>query len=160
MTQPAKQKGPGKKENTKTESWWMQIQWASAAIAILAFILYSNSLTNGFVLDDSLVITQNNFTNKGVSGIGDILSHDTFQGYYGLSSDQLKITGGRYRPLSIICFAILYQLSGANPFVFHLWNVLLYAICCGFLYRVLRRIFDPSLGMKASAVFAGITALL
>lgn len=160
MAQPVKQKGPGKKENNKAEAWWMQIRWASAIIAAMAFILYSNSLTNGFVLDDSLVITQNNFTNKGVSGIGDILSHDTFQGYYGLASDQLKITGGRYRPLSIIGFAFLYEIAGANPFVFHFWNVLLYAICCGFLYRVLRRIFDPAIGIHASAVFAGLTALL
>ena len=160
MAQPLKQKGPGKKEKSNSGSWWMQIGWASVTIGFLAFILYSNSLSNGFVLDDSLVITKNNFTNKGVSGIGDILTHDTFQGYYGTDADQLKITGGRYRPLSIVFFALLYQLFGANPFAFHFWNVLLYAVCCGFLYRVLRRIFEPSLGTNAIAVFAGMTALL
>jgi hypothetical protein len=160
MAQPVKQKSSVKREPTKTAKWWMDIRWASLFIAGLAFILYSNSLTNGFVLDDSLVITKNSYTTKGISGIGDIFSHDTFQGYYGESSEEIKITGGRYRPLSIAFFAILYSIFRDNPFPFHLWNVLLYAVCCAFVYRVLRRIFDPSLGVNTSAIFSGLTALL
>lgn len=160
MAAPAKEtRRPGKK-NTGQQAWWMNINTVSYLMAVLAFILYANSLTNGFVLDDSLVILKNSFTTKGVSGLPDIFTHDTFTGYYGESVSEIKIIGGRYRPLSVAFFAILYQLAGDNPFVFHLWNVLLYSLCCFFLYRVVRRIAEPISGPAGGAVFALFTVLL
>ena len=160
MTKTGKQSNPVRKEKHKRDPWWMNQRVVASIIAIVAFLLYSNSLTNGFVLDDSLVITNNNFTTQGIGGINDIFSHDTFQGYYGESADQLKIIGGRYRPLSVAFFAFIYQMAGANAFVFHLWNVFLYSICCVILYLILRQIFEPVLGKPVIAAFSGITALL
>jgi tetratricopeptide (TPR) repeat protein len=129
-------------------------------IGVLAFLLYSNSLKNGFVLDDSLVILKNSFTNQGLKGLSGIFTHDTFQGYYGESSSEIKIIGGRYRPLSLAFFAFIYQLFGPDPLAFHFWNVLLYAVCCAFLFRVIWEVFAPRLGTEKVAVFSGLAALL
>lgn len=160
MAKTSKRNNPVKKEKIKREFWWMNKRVVASIVAIVAFLLYSNSLTNGFVLDDSLVITNNSFTTQGIGGINDIFSHDTFKGFYGESADQLKVIGGRYRPLSVAFFAFIYQIAGANAFVFHFWNVLLYCICCVILYLVVRQIFEPVLGMRVTAAFSAATALL
>ena len=69
-----------------------------------SFILYANTIPNDYALDDSFVVIQNKFTQEGVAGIKDILSSDQFAGKYGVKKN--IVIGGRYRPLSIITFAI------------------------------------------------------
>ena len=73
-------------------------------LMILVFILYANSLTLDYALDDSIVITDNQFTKEGISGIPDIFSYDTFVGFFG--TQKQLVAGGRYRPLSLALFAI------------------------------------------------------
>ncbi len=86
-------------------------------------VFYGNTLVNEFALDDVIVITGNKFTQQGFKGIHNIFTKETFQGYFtGASS----LTGGRWRPLSLITFAIEHQFFGDNTFVYHFNNVLLY----------------------------------
>ena len=106
-----------------------------------AFLLYANSLFNQYALDDRLMITENSFTKKGFSGIKDILTTDSFVGFFGRQKN--LVAGGRYRPLSHITFAMEYGLIGFNPFVGHLINVLLYAFSCLLVYKVLKMLFPP-----------------
>ncbi|MBP6825618.1 MAG: glycosyltransferase family 39 protein [Saprospiraceae bacterium] len=106
--------------------------------ALLALVLYANTLGHGFALDDTILIVKNQFTNKGISGWGKIFSTDTFLGYYQLEGRETMITGGRYRPFSMAFFALIYQFFGAKPFVFHLFNVLLYAFSAVVVYKTLR----------------------
>ena len=106
----------------------------SILLFVLALVLYGNTLTHDFALDDHIVITGNNFTKKGFSGIKDIMTHDAFVGTYG---EALELTGGRYRPLSIVMFAIEYQLFGLNPLVGHMMNVLLFAITGGMIFLLM-----------------------
>ena len=112
---------------------------------ILVFMLYGNTLTLQFALDDRLVITENAFTKKGISGIKDILTNDSFVGFFGEKKNLL--TGGRYRPLSQILFAVEYEFFGLNPFVGHLINILLYALSCLVLLMVLKRLFASYKGL-------------
>ncbi len=104
---------------------------------ILGFILYGNTLNNRFALDDVIVITGNKYTQQGMKGIGDILTHDAFVGAYG---EALNLSGGRYRPLSIVMFAVEYQIWGINPAVNHFFNVLLFALTGLLLFIVLARL--------------------
>ena len=87
------------------------------------------------------MITENAFTKKGISGIGDILTTDSFVGFFGHQKN--LVAGGRYRPLSHITFAIEYAILGFNPFVGHLINVLLYAFACILVFKVLTMLFPP-----------------
>jgi Flp pilus assembly protein TadD len=109
----------------------------------LAFLLYANTLRHGFVLDDGIVITENTFTQQGIAGIGGILSHDTFYGFVQQEGQETVVAGGRYRPLSLVLFALLYQIAGAAPFLYHLVTVLLFAFTCMVLYRTFLRLLAP-----------------
>lgn len=117
--------------------------WIQAIILfLLAFVLYGNTIGNEYVLDDKIVFTENNFVKKGFSGIWDILSHDSFLGHFGKNQESL-LQGGRYRPLSLVSFAIEYQIFGANPTVGHLINVLLFAVTPILMLILLRKYILP-----------------
>ncbi len=108
-------------------------------IFITSFVLYANTLFMDYALDDRLMITENTFTKKGFAGIPDILTSDSFVGFFGKQKN--LVAGGRYRPLSHISFAIEYQLFGFKPFIGHLINVLLYGFACLLIFKVLLLLF-------------------
>ncbi|NNC94489.1 MAG: tetratricopeptide repeat protein [Chitinophagales bacterium] len=107
------------------------------ALFLFSILLYSNTINHRYTFDDSIVITENEFTQKGFSGIPDLLSKDMFVGMYG---EQLEVTGGRYRPLSLLTFAIEYELFGNKPMVGHLSNILLYGILTVLLFIAIQLI--------------------
>jgi protein O-mannosyl-transferase len=107
----------------------------AAVIAALAVGLYANTLGHGYALDDRLVVTHNEFVRAGWSGLPKILTEDYLRGY--LAEKANPMTGGRYRPLSLVTFAVEAAVFGPDhPFVGHLLNVLLYALCCVLFYLV------------------------
>ncbi len=106
---------------------------------LLAILLYANTLTHKYALDDTLMITGNKFTKEGFSGIKSIMTKDAFVGLFGENKNLLP--GGRYRPLSHVTFAIEYALFGLDPFIGHLVNVILYAFTCIFVFLVLKELF-------------------
>ena len=106
---------------------------------IFSFLLYGNSLQNKYALDDAIVITQNQFVKKGVSGISDIFSTELFTGFFKVKKNLVE--GGRYRPLSLVTFALEYEFFGKNPFVSHFINILLYALSAIVLYLLMLQIF-------------------
>ncbi len=126
----------------------------------LAFLLYANTLGHGFVLDDSIVITENMFTQQGASGIPGILSKDTFFGFFKVEGKDALVSGGRYRPFTLVIFALLYQLVGKSAFAFHLLTVLLFAATCLVLYHTLRALTTPKMGAGYGHAMAFIAAAL
>ena len=103
-------------------------------IVFACFIFYGNTLKLNYAFDDMIVITGNQFTKAGFSGIPDIFTTDLFTGFRG--KDKNMVAGGRYRPLSIVTFAVEYQFFGANPMVSHLINIILLFLTGILLYRV------------------------
>lgn len=126
---------------------------------VLAFtlLLYANTLDLNYALDDTLMITENSFTKKGISGIKDIFTNDAFVGFLGKNN---LLPGGRYRPLSQVMFAIEYQIFGFNPFVGHLINVLLYGLLCMLLFSLLLKVFDKYKSEKWFRYFPFFATLL
>ncbi len=114
------------------------IDWPIWALIAFVAALYANTLSNGFVLDDSMIITKNAYTAKGVAGWAEIFANDSFKGYYTTSNTADFVEGGRFRPLSIAVFAVFFQLFGANPMPFHFFNLLLMAGIAWMLYRLLQ----------------------
>lgn len=108
---------------------------------LFVLAIYANSLLNQYALDDRLTITENKFTTQGVKGIDDILFTDSFVGFFGKQKN--LVAGGRYRPLSLVTFALEYQIFGLNPFISHLINILIYAFTCLLVFKVLKMLFDP-----------------
>ncbi|MEN9415761.1 MAG: hypothetical protein RLZ62_2065, partial [Bacteroidota bacterium] len=142
----------------RTPDFIKNIPLQSLLIFVFAFLLYANTLTHGFVLDDAIVITDNMFTQQGVNGIGGILSKDTFFGFFKVEGKEALVSGGRYRPMTLVIFALIYQVAGASPFVFHLLTIILFAATCVLLYRLLLMLFGTE--NEHSSLLAWVSALL
>ncbi|MBR5984734.1 MAG: DUF1736 domain-containing protein [Bacteroidales bacterium] len=121
-------------------------------IVVFGFMLYANTLGHGYALDDTVTIWKNEFTQRGIDGIGDILRYDTMAGMFGKDMDE--VAGGRYRPLSVVMFAIELEIFGkkteapdytgdivAAPFVGHFFNVIYYCLLLLLMYHVLKKLF-------------------
>lgn len=109
-------------------------------LVLLALIPFSNSLFHGFVLDDKVVFTENQFVHKGIRGIPEIFANNSFEGYFTGSGKSSEASANRYRPLSLAFFAIQHQLVGANPIVAHALHLLLYGLLCILIYQTLSRL--------------------
>ena len=96
-------------------------------VFVIAVVIYSNTLWNNYAIDDAIVLTENHFTKQGFGGIKDLMTHDAFVGFFGQRGSSL-IQGGRYRPLSLVTFAIEYQFWGLHAGYSHAVNVLLFAL--------------------------------
>jgi len=94
-----------------------------------------------YALDDKIVITHNAFTTEGVAGIPKLLSTDFLVGFLG--EGKSLVAGSRYRPLSLVTFALEWQLLGRAPWLSHLVNALLYGLTGIVLCLVLARLFPP-----------------
>jgi tetratricopeptide (TPR) repeat protein len=79
-------------------------------VLISCLLLNFNTLQNEYALDDEMVIGKNMNMHMGFSGIGKIFATDAYQGYLDVVAAQTPLSGGRYRPLSIVTFAIEEQL--------------------------------------------------
>ena len=105
----------------------------SLIIALFAFLLYSNTIKHGFVLDDVSVVSENTLTQKGIPALKTIMTQPYRKGY---TDDENNL----YRPLSKMMFAVEWQISPGNPHIHHTMNVLLYAIECVLLFLLLVRV--------------------
>jgi protein O-mannosyl-transferase len=84
-------------------------------VFLLTFILYGNTLFHEYALDDALVITENEYTLSGFEGINDLFTHEFFSGFFDEKNKSL-VAGGRYRPLSMVTFAIEWQIIMGSPY--------------------------------------------
>ena len=80
-----------------------------AVLVLLAIGLYIQTLSFDYVLDDTILIVKNKFTQKGIAGIPEILGNETFKGHFG---DQKELVeGGRYRRLPQVKLLTVTELD-------------------------------------------------
>jgi hypothetical protein len=84
-------------------------------IGLLALIFYFNSFFNESAHDDGIVIVKNEYVQEGVAGISKIFTRDAYDSYYRQLNTTNQLSGGRYRPLSIVTFAIEQEFLGPVP---------------------------------------------
>ncbi|SFI42151.1 hypothetical protein [Halpernia frigidisoli] len=136
-------------------------------IAVLAGIIYANTIPNKWAVDDVVVIHKNQLVQRGISGIPDIFTHDFMYGSSGNNTN--AVSGGRWRPLTPMIYAVfseifarpnvniltgkiqkdkkgnlLNDLSERTTFpnLMHILNIILYALLCFILYKFLILIFE------------------
>jgi hypothetical protein len=130
--------------NFKVQAW---------LIVAIIFLCYGNSIGNKYAVDDGMVSVGNRFTKEGLKGIKDILTKDSFIG----GMDKNVLPGGRYRPLSLVTFAIEWEFFGENPYVSHFLNIVFYALTCFLLLLLLRKYLfphEPLIAFVATLIFA------
>ncbi len=140
----AKQAGPATGVSTGTNKWF-SIKYLCIILAVISFVLYANTLQNGYVLDDKMVLRDNLYVQQGLAGVADLMTTPHMRGY-------LIIPNDLYRPLSLVMFAIEYQFFPANPTVNHFFNILTFIGCVIMLFLFLDKFFDRK---KTSLAFIG-----
>ena len=81
------QNSPSKERTISTSpssipAFFLNTRLQGIVIFLFAFLLYANTLGHQWAQDDTIVITDNMFTQKGIAGIPDIFNKDTFYGYF------------------------------------------------------------------------------
>ncbi len=127
---------------------------------LVSCLIYVGTIGHEFTQDDAIVITNNDFTKEGISGIKGLLTYDTFRGFFKVEGKDDLVEGGRYRPLTPIMFAVGYELFGLNPMMYHIMNILWYGLTVVLLFVLLLKMLNNN--RKESFVYfvAFVTALL
>jgi tetratricopeptide (TPR) repeat protein len=118
-------------------------------IAVFAFLLYAQSISFGYTLDDTTISKENKLVTQGFHGIPKLLTTDYWYGF------DNKVRGPVYRPIPLVAMAVQWHFFRDKPNMYHLLNVLLYALSCWLLYLVLCKLFK-----KMNLLFPFICALL
>ncbi len=175
-----------KQNPSSIDGFWGNSRLHAICLLLLSFLLYANTLTHDYTQDDAIVIYDNMFTTKGVKGIPGILKYDTFYGFFKEEGKANLVTGGRYRPFTLMMYALEVQLfapkkkdangqivkdkdgdtvydpkggseeTNAIKFVGHLINILLYGLTGVILYFLLLNLLAP----KARTIEAHFVALV
>ena len=128
-----------------------------ALIVILTSLVYANSLSNSFVLDDFLVIVYNDFI-KSSDNFLSIFSRD-----YLSPPSEIKYLGARnigsgestYRPVVTASYFVDFFLWKLNPFGYHLTNLFLHIINALLLYFLVCLISrDKRIALVGALLFA------
>jgi len=142
----AKKKSKRKKLDSKTMKsankqldlgFWGKTKLHYLVIAAFGFLLYANTIGHNYTQDDAIVIYDNMYTQQGFEGIPGLLQKDTFFGFFKTEGKAKLVSGGRYRPLTPIMFAVGWEFFGKNPMIGHLMNILWYIVLGLVLYRFL-----------------------
>jgi hypothetical protein len=96
--------------------------------SIIAMLVYSNTFSNGYVLDDVGAITNNHFVKEGWIGIPKLFDIEFWH------FDNMKL--GYYRPLALVTFAVEWAIFGERPDISHKLNVIIYACTIFILFWV------------------------
>lgn len=115
----------------------------SILLCVLGFVLYMNTFQHEYAFDDGLVIIENKWVQQGFRGINDIMTHGELDAFYEKYGSKEQFSGGRYRPLSIVTFAIENEFFGDNPHVRHTVNVLLYMFTLYIMLVLFRKYIFP-----------------
>jgi len=101
---------------------------------VCALLLYVNTLGHDYAVDDGTVIKNNKITVKGIKAIPEILTTAYRKGFW-------ERKEGVYRPLSVMMFAIEYEIAPDKPFLGHLVNVILYGLTAWLMFQTLCMMF-------------------
>ncbi|MBS1586895.1 MAG: tetratricopeptide repeat protein [Bacteroidetes bacterium] len=105
---------PAKPAATKGPLSFADFRVQALVMAIIGFVFYFNSFNNDYALDDGIIIAKNTYVQQGFKGIPNIMGKDAFDTYYSSLNATNQLSGGRYRPLSIVTFAIEQELWGQS----------------------------------------------
>ncbi len=148
ISRPAAVAAQPAKQSTNTKPGMSLATKLCILLGIIAFLLYANTLGNGYVLDDFTVIKNNAIITKGMQAILEIFGTPYRRGWFESHNDL-------YRPLSLAMFATEWQIGGGSPWPGHFMNILVFAGGVIFLFLFLDKLFE---GKRTAVAF--LAALL
>ncbi len=134
---------------------------------VLSLMLYAQTAKYDYALDDKIVITNNQITQRGAEGVFMHFKHDAMDGFwaneYGIPVEELKkgalVAGGRYRPLTLATHTLEWAVLEESPGTSHVINAILYAALVLFIYlwvRILLKEPEPGRFYMSTAFWAAL----
>lgn len=125
---------------------WLQL----ALVCVCAALAFANTLANGFVWDDVLLVQSNPWL-EGPQHLGDIFgSH-----FWGFAS-RADLSRNYYRPLVHVTLLLCRAAFGLQPWGYHLVMLLGHMAVSGLVYRVALLFSEQRPGGWLSALAAGL----
>ena len=126
------------------EHWFQSHRFAAGALLVLAaFSVFGGTLANGFVYDDVPQTLHNPFIRNPLLW-KQILTGSVWS-FAGLGGDY-------YRPLQELGYWAVYRVAGADPAVFHLLQLVIYAAAAWAVYRLGRELLQSNLAAFLGAL--------
>ncbi len=117
---------------------------SALVVALLAVVVYANSLSNGFAYDDDFIIKMRGLVH-GLGSFPELLTVPYWPpGFF----------AGLYRPLLLLSFAVDWAIWDGDPFGFHLVNVALHVVASVLVLVFLRRLFPWWAALVGALIFA------
>lgn len=117
-------------------------------VALLAILIFANSLKNDFVWDDRELIVDN----PAVHGLSEVSNFFTDHFW---SESRQPSAQGYYRPLILISYALDYSIWKLNPLGFHLTNILWHALASALLCLIVMKFTSSNFAsLLAGSLFA------
>lgn len=118
---------------------------AACAAFLTATVIFANTLSNGFALDDHRVI-EGNVALRFLHNLPELVTSD----YWAPAT-----RSGLYRPAATLSYALDYAVGGDDPAGFHAVNVLLHALAATLVFGVLACLTgDGLVAVGAALLFA------
>lgn len=128
----------------------MKISYYYFILAVFSFLLFVNTISNGFVFDDESVV-ENNLSIREISNIPKFFTGD--EGFH-------KVIGRYYRPVVSATYTIDYFFWKLNPTGYHLTNIIIHLVSVLLLFRILIILSEKyKYGLQASFIGALIFAV-
>lgn len=127
---------------------WLRNNLGLVSLLLVAFVVYSPSLSGDFVIDDIPFIRENPY----IHDISNITRYFT-KGVWENSVDEVN-NEPLYRPMNLVPMLLNHAIWGNNPFGYHLFLLLLHLANTGLVYALIRKV------VKGSAMAAMIGAAL
>jgi protein O-mannosyl-transferase len=166
MVKQRSKKGTPKLEIERSSGFTFDsFNFRALLLVVIGLVFYSNSIFNEYALDDGIVIEKNTYVQEGFRGIPKILKSDAYESFYKQMNATQQLSGGRYRPFSLVTFAIEQQLFGSKEkqkpktdiaTIRHFFNVVLYILSViALFYFLLKYVFKnkPDLAFLTALIF-------
>lgn len=109
-------------------SFWIK-KYSVSLLFLLVFLSYANTLSNGFVYDDTFFSQRREL--RQLSYLPNLIVESYLPN---------NKTAGAYRPLTVLSFSLNFILTGESPVFFHAVNIILHAGVTILLYVFLRKL--------------------
>ncbi len=116
----------------------------AAGVALLAGLVYANSLANGFAYDDVWIIEARDLVH-GLGRLPELLTAEYWPG---------RFQSGLYRPVTLFSLGLDWEIWGGRPFGFHLTNLVLHVAVSAVVALLLLRWFPWWAAGAGGAMFA------
>lgn len=116
-------------------------------LIVVGFIVFFNSLFNGFVWDDEEQVLNNGLVHS-IANLPSFFTGSTFN-----TGGSGELAGMYYKPIMSSAFALIYTIFGANAFFFHFFQVTIHIINSIFVFLFLRYFFANKISFLLALIF-------